>query len=62
MYGGTGLPGVYQSVGLAAVADGIFGLGTGISKVQTWGMRGAYNHNWSPSWNSALYGAYAQLK
>jgi hypothetical protein len=62
MYGGTGLPGVYQSVGLAAVADGIFGLGTGISKVQTWGMRGAFNHNWDPYWNSALYGAYAQLK
>jgi hypothetical protein len=62
MYGGTGVPGAYQSVGLAAVADGIFGLGTGISKVQTWGMRGAYNHNWDPYWSSSLYGAYAQLK
>ena len=62
MYGGSGIPGVYQSVGLAAVADGIFGAGTNISKVQTWGMRGAFNHNWDPYWNSALYGAYAQHK
>jgi hypothetical protein len=25
-------------------------------------MRGAYTHNWSPYWNTAIYGAYAQLK
>jgi hypothetical protein len=29
---------------------------------RTWGMRGAFNHNWDPYWYSALYGAYAQLK
>ena len=62
MYGGTNVPGAYQSVGLAAVADGIFGLGTNISKVQTWGMRGAFNHNFDPYWSGAIYGAYAQLK
>jgi hypothetical protein len=62
MYGSTNVVGAYQSVGLAAVADGIFGAGTSISKVQSWGMRGAFNHNWDPYWNSALYGAYAQLK
>jgi hypothetical protein len=62
MFGGTGLPGVYQSVGFAAVADGVFTPGSGISNVQTWGMRGAYTHNWNPYWNTAIYGAYAQLK
>jgi hypothetical protein len=62
MYGGTNVAGAYQSVGLAAVADGIFGLGTNISKVQTWGMRGAFNHNFDPYWSGAIYGAYAQLK
>ena len=24
-------------------------------------MRGAYTHNWDPYWNTAIYGAYAQL-
>ncbi len=62
MFGGTNVPGAYQSVGLAAVADGVFATGTGISTVQTWGLRGAYTHNWSPYWNTAIYGAYAQLK
>ena len=28
---------------------------------QTWGFRGAFNHNWDPFWNSALYGAYAAV-
>jgi hypothetical protein len=62
MFGGSGIPGVYQSVGLAAVADGVFVNGSGIDTVKTWGLRGAYNHNWDPYWNSALYGAYAQLQ
>jgi Porin subfamily len=51
----------YQSVGIAAAADGVFDTGTGISTVQTWGARGAYTHNWDPYWNTAIYGAYAQL-
>ncbi|MCK1669956.1 porin [Bradyrhizobium sp. 153] len=62
MFGGTSVPGAYQSVGLATAADGVFGAGTGISTVQTWGMRGAFSHNWDPYWNTALYGAYAQVK
>jgi Porin subfamily len=62
MYGGTNVPGAYQSVGFAGVADGVFANGSGISSVQTWGMRGAFTHNWDPYWNTALYGAYAQLK
>jgi len=62
MFGGSGLPGVYQSVGIASVADGAFATGTGIETVKTWGLRGAYNHNWDPYWNSALYGAYGALQ
>ena len=62
MFGSSSIPGVYQSVGLAAVADGVFINGSGIDTVKTWGLRGAYNHNWDPYWNSALYGAYAQLQ
>ncbi|QDW39827.1 porin [Bradyrhizobium sp. KBS0727] len=62
MFGGSGNPLAYQSVGLAGAADGVFANGAGISSVQTWGMRGAYTHNWDPSWNTAIYGAYAQLK
>jgi hypothetical protein len=67
MYGGTGLAGVYQSLAVAAVADGIYSgttaaTGTGIETVKTWGFRGGYTHNWNANWASAIYGAYAQLK
>jgi hypothetical protein len=62
MYGSTGLAGAYQSLGIAGVADTVFGVGTGQSSVTSWGMRGGYTHNWSPYWNTAIYGSYAQLK
>ncbi|WP_035659170.1 porin, partial [Bradyrhizobium sp. STM 3809] len=62
MYGGTNVAGAYQSIGFAGVADAVFGTGTGLSTVQTWGMRGAFTHNWDPRWNTALYGAYAQVR
>ena len=62
MFGGTSLPGAYQSVGVAAAADGVFGRPEpSIDTVQTWGFRGAFNHNWDPYWNSAIYGAYAAM-
>jgi len=59
--GGTSVPGAYQTVGLAAAADGVFATGTSIDTVQTWGMRGAFNHNFDPFWSGAIYGAYAQV-
>jgi hypothetical protein len=62
MYGSTGLGGAYQSLGIASVADTVYGAGTGQSSVKTWGLRGGYTHNWNPYWNSGIYGAYAQLK
>ncbi|MGY8660956.1 porin [Bradyrhizobium sp. UFLA05-109] len=56
MYGGSSI--AYQSIGIAALADGVFGLGTGIDTVKTWGFRGGYTHNWNPNWASAIYGGY----
>ena len=59
MFGGSGT--AYQSIGFAGLADGVFGTGTGIDTVKTWGVRGGYTHNWSPNWASAIYGGYASL-
>jgi len=54
----------YQSIGLAGVADGVFAglnniVGTSIEKTSSWGVRGAFNHNWNPYWSTSLFGAYA---
>ncbi|MBB4368310.1 hypothetical protein GGD63_001089 [Bradyrhizobium sp. cir1] len=61
IYGGTGLAGAYQSLGLGFAPDAVFATGGGLQLIETWGMRGAYTHNWDPQWNSALYGAYAAV-
>jgi len=62
MYSGTGVAGAYQSIGFASLADGVFGTGTSVEKVKSWGFRGGYTHNWSPYWASGIYGGYAQVK
>ncbi|QWG16459.1 porin [Bradyrhizobium sediminis] len=61
VYGGTGLAGAYQSLGIGFAPDSVFAVGGDQQLVTTWGMRGAYTHNWDPYWNSAIYGAYAAV-
>ncbi len=69
IYGSTNLPGAYQSVGIGIASDTQFaapgfrpGYDGSQQLTETWGMRGAYNHNWDPHWSSALYGAYAAIR
>ena len=66
MFGGTGLPGAYQSLGFASIADAVFigGNGfanSGLETVKSWGFRGGYAHNWNPYWVTAIYGGYGAL-
>ena len=59
LFGGSGLG--YQSVGFGGTSDamyappGTFGLanGSGLILTKAWGVRGAFNHNWSPTWSSS---------
>jgi hypothetical protein len=60
IYGSSGI--AYQSLGIAGVADGVFLPGGSIESVKTWGLRGGFTHNWSPTWATAIYGGYAQLR
>ncbi len=60
-YGGTSLPGAYQSIGLGFAPDTVFAPGTSQQLVQTYGMRGAYTHNWDAFFNTSIYGAYATI-
>jgi hypothetical protein len=67
MYGSTGLPGAYQSLGFAAVTDAVFGgtssaNGTGLELTTTYGFRGGYTHNWDAFWNTGIYGAWAAVR
>jgi hypothetical protein len=62
IYGSTSLTGAYQSVGFGFAPDTVFATGTSQQLVQTWGMRGAFTHNWDAFWNTSLYGAYAGVR
>jgi hypothetical protein len=62
--GGSGA--AYNSFAGLALADGVFTgtsfvNGTSIQKTTGWGVRGAYVHNWSPTWESSLFGSYTAI-
>jgi len=61
VYGSTGVPGNYGSIGIGFAPDTVFALGGSQQLIQTWGFRGGYTHNWNPYWNSGIYGAYAAI-
>jgi hypothetical protein len=77
MFGSTGRPGAYQSIGFGATTDavwlpnhpttgalsgaGIFGDGQ-LKLTTAYGVRGAFNHNWDPYWSSSLFGSYSAVR
>ncbi len=60
-FAGTNVPGALGSVGIGVAPDSVFNAGGQQMLINTWGGRGAFNHNWDPYWSSALYGAYAAV-
>ncbi|MBU6463273.1 MAG: porin [Bradyrhizobium sp.] len=48
-------------VGFGFAPDSVFGPNGSQQLIQTWGMRGAFNHHWDPYWASSLFGAYASV-
>ena len=30
--------------------------------MNSWGIRGAFNHNWDPYWSTSLWGSYSQVR
>jgi len=62
LFGGTNLPGAYQSIALFGVADTTYTNGSGQEAVQSWGFQGGFTHNWSPNWASSIYGSIGALK
>src|SRR5262249_40120421 len=65
MFGGTpGQLGPDGSVGFGATSDGLWlpaaaGGDGSIHLTTSWGVRGAFTHNWDSYWTTSIYGAYA---
>ncbi|MDH2386973.1 porin [Bradyrhizobium sp. CER78] len=60
-FGNTSVPGAYQSIGFGIAPDSVFVSGGQQQLITTYGVRGAYVHNWNPYWNTSVYGAWAQV-
>ncbi len=43
------------------IADGVYGIGSGIELTKAYGFNGAFNHNWNPHWSSSLFGSYSHV-
>jgi Porin subfamily len=67
MFGGTGNPAAYQSIGFGATTDAVWlptaaGGDGSLHLTDAYGIRGAFNHNWNPYWSSSLYGSYSAVR
>ena len=60
MYSGTGVAGAYQSLGIAGIADGVFGTGYSIENRQELGLPRWLHPQLEPVLGERLYGGYAR--
>jgi len=66
MFSGSGA-GAYQSVGLGMTTDAVYrpvaaGGDGSLHLTESYGVRGAFNHNWDPYWSSSLFGSYSAVR
>jgi len=67
MFSGTGRAGAYQSVGFGGTTDAVYlpvaaGGDGNLHLTTSYGVRGAFNHNWDPYWSSSLFGSYSAVR
>jgi hypothetical protein len=60
-YGGTNVAGALGKIGVGIAPDSVFNFAGQQQLISTWGMRGAFNHNWNPYWVTSVFGAYAAI-
>lgn len=59
--GGPTFAGSYQTMAVLSLFDGIYTTGSKIEKTSGWGVRAGYVHNWSPTWQSGVFGSYTRI-
>ena len=59
-FGSTSFAGSYQSFASVNLYDGVYGA-AGIEKTKVWGFRGGYVHNWTPNWETSVFGSYTRV-
>lgn len=62
---GGGTPtfaGSYQTMAVLSLTDGVYTTGSKIEKTSGWGVRAAFVHNWSPTWETGIVGTYSRIE
>ncbi len=62
---GGGTPvfgGSYQTMTVLSLTDGVYTTGSRIEKTSGWGFRGGFVHNWSPTWETGIFGTYSHIE
>lgn len=61
-FGSPAFAGSYQSLATVFAADSVYGgFGSNLELTTAWGFRGAYVHNWSPNWETDVFGSYTRI-
>src|SRR4051794_23641477 len=65
MFGGSSI--AYQSIGFGATTDAVFlpafaGGDGSLHLTESYGIRGAFTHNWDPHWSTSVYGSYSAVR
>ncbi|HEX7912702.1 MAG TPA: porin [Paraburkholderia sp.] len=59
--GSTNFAGSYQSLAVLPLFDAVYTNGSQLELTTAWGFRGGYSHNWSPNWETTLFGSYTKI-
>jgi hypothetical protein len=62
LVGGASNAGSYQGIALGTSADAVYGNGTQLFLTKAYGLRGGFVHNWSPTWESDVFGSYSKVE
>jgi hypothetical protein len=67
MFGGSSNPANFGSIGFGATTDGVYlpaaaGGDGSLHLTESFGFRGALNHNWDPYWSTSFYGSYSAVR
>ena len=50
-----------STTGVGLAADAIYGAGTGLELTKSWSVVGGFEHRWTPTWKTSLYGTYGEV-
>jgi hypothetical protein len=57
--GGNGVG--YNTFAVAQLFDAVYGTNGPLELTTAWGFRGAYVHNWTPNWETSVFGSYTKI-